>query len=75
MSQNSEPRTVGPKESVAVGVIAMGILTVFMPWFIPAALEAWGASSDQYLALWGSNVLMGIVTILAGISVWRLREL
>lgn len=73
--QSGGPRTVGPKESVAVGVIAMGILTVMMPWALPLALEAWGASSDQYLALWGSNVLIGIVTVLSGISVWRLKDL
>lgn len=75
MSQNSEQKTVGPKESVAVGVIAMGILTAVMPYAIPLALEAWGSGSDMYLALFGSNVLIGVVTVLAGISVWRLREL
>ncbi|MFM2105344.1 MAG: hypothetical protein RL338_376 [Chloroflexota bacterium] len=63
--------TVGPKEQVAVGVIAMGIFTIFLPNAIVNIVEP----DNAYITLWAMNVLGGLFTVLAGIAVLRLKEL
>jgi len=68
---NGGGATVGAKEQVAVGVIAMGVFTIFLPNAIVGIVEP----DNAYITLWAMNVLGGIFTVLAGIAVWRLPEL
>ena len=72
MSGNPDkaPRTVGQREGIAAGVIAMGVLTVFLPGAVTSIVDP----AQALMALWGMNVLFGVFIIAMGIAVIRARE-
>lgn len=66
----SEGRTVGPKEQVGAGVLAMGIFVIVLPFAVAEAV----AADSAFITLWAMNVLAGLFLIGASIAVFRLRE-
>jgi hypothetical protein len=64
------PLTVGQKEGAAAGVIALGILTIFLPGAVTSIVDP----AQALMAVWGMNVLAGIFIVGAGIAVLRARE-
>jgi hypothetical protein len=63
-----EPRTVGPKEQLGVGVIALGLFALLMPWAADAIAQA-VKNSDHYAILAGSVLVLGLFILAAGIAV------
>lgn len=66
----SEGRTVGPKEQVGAGVLAMGIFVIVLPFAVAEAVSA----DSAFITLWAMNVLAGLFLIGASIAVFRLKE-
>ena len=63
---SKDVRTVGPREGLGAGIIALGVLAIAMPAVVdrlPSVAE--GGSAAFVLA--GMSVLIGIFVIVAGI--------
>jgi hypothetical protein len=66
-------RTVGPREGLGAGIIALGILAIAMPFAVDAIPEI--ASADQTaLVLSGMSVLLGVFVVIAGLLSFRIRD-
>jgi hypothetical protein len=64
-------RTVGPREGLGAGIIAMGILALAMPFAVDALTD----TPDQAAAiLAGMSILLGIFVIIAGLASFRIRD-
>jgi uncharacterized membrane protein HdeD (DUF308 family) len=61
-------RTVGTKEQLGAGVIALGIFALLMPW---ASTEIAGLvdGADPYAILSGSVMVLGLFILAAGIAI------
>lgn len=61
-------RTVGTKEQLGAGVIALGFLSLVLPW---ASTEIAGLveKADPYAILSGSAMVLGLFIIAAGIAI------
>lgn len=62
-------RTVGPKEQAGVGVIALGILTLFLPWAANAIADLDFIDSEAFAILTGSVMVVGLFVVAAGIAI------
>jgi hypothetical protein len=66
-------RTVGPREGLAAGIIALGVLAIAMPFAVAQIPEI--ASADQAaLVLAGMSVLLGVFVVIAGLLSFRIRD-
>jgi len=64
--------TVGPREAAAVGVIAMGIFVIALP-FAASAIKI-DAPDQAFPMLAAMNVLAGLFTLGAGVAVIRAKD-
>lgn len=66
-------RTVGPREGLAAGIVALGILAIAMPFAVDSIPDI--TSADQTaLVLAGMSVLLGIFVVIAGLLSFRIRD-
>jgi hypothetical protein len=64
-------RTVGPRDGLGAGIIALGVLAIAMPFAVDALVE----TADQTaLVLAGMSVLLGTFVVLAGLLSFRIRD-
>jgi hypothetical protein len=64
-------RTVGPRDGLGAGIIALGILGIAMPFAVDGLVE----TPDQAAAvLAGMSVLLGIFIVIAGLLSFRIRD-
>lgn len=64
-------RTVGPREGLGAGIIAIGILAMSMPFAVDALTD----TPDQAAAiLAGMSILLGIFVVIAGLASFRIRD-
>lgn len=64
-------RTVGPRDGLGAGIIALGILAIAMPFAIEGLVE----TPDQAaLVLAGMSVLLGAFIVVAGVLSFRIRD-
>jgi hypothetical protein len=64
-------RTVGPRDGLGAGIIALGILGIAMPFAIEGIVE----TPDQAaLVLAGMSVLLGAFIVVAGVLSFRIRD-
>lgn len=61
-------RTVGVKEQMGAGVIALGIFALLMPW-ASTEIAALVPKSDPYAILSGSVMVLGLFILAAGIAI------
>lgn len=61
--------TVGAKESLGAGVIALGILALFLPWAANAIADLEFIQSEAFGILAGSVMVLGLFIIGAGVAV------
>jgi hypothetical protein len=60
--------TVGTKEGIGAGVVALGFLAVILPWASNAIVDA-TSQGDAYTILTGSVMVLGLFIIAAGIAI------
>lgn len=66
-------RTVGPREGLGAGIIALGVLAIAMPFAVDQIPDI--TSADQAaLVLAGMSVLLGIFVVIAGLLSFRIRD-
>ncbi|HEX2470395.1 MAG TPA: hypothetical protein VHK05_07390 [Candidatus Limnocylindrales bacterium] len=64
-------RTVGPRDGLGAGIIALGILGIAMPFAVDGLVE----TPDQAAAvLAGMSILLGIFIVIAGLLSFRIRD-
>ena len=64
-------RTVGPRDGLGAGIIALGVLGIAMPFAVDGLVE----TPDQAAAvLAGMSVLLGIFIVIAGLLSVRIRD-
>lgn len=64
-------RTVGPREGLGAGIIALGILAIAMPFAVDGLVE----TPDQAATvLAGMSVLLGVFIVVAGLLSFRIRD-
>jgi hypothetical protein len=64
-------RTVGPRDGLGAGIIALGILGIAMPFAVDGLVE----TPDQAAAvLAGMSILLGIFIVIAGLLSFRVRD-
>ncbi len=66
-------RTVGPREGLAAGIIALGVLAIAMPFAVDALPDIKSAEQAA-LALAGMSVLLGVFVVIAGLLSFRIRD-
>lgn len=59
--------TVGTKEGIGAGVIALGFLALIMPWASTAIADS--GTGDAYAILTGSVLVLGLFIVAAGIAI------
>jgi hypothetical protein len=64
-----KPATVGPKEGLGTGIVALGLLLLLMPSFSQKIADLDFISSEAFAILLGSVYVISIFVILAGIAV------
>jgi putative effector of murein hydrolase LrgA (UPF0299 family) len=64
-----KPVTVGPKEGLGAGIIALGILLLFLPSFSQKIADLDFISSEAFAILLGSVYVLSIFVILSGVAV------
>jgi hypothetical protein len=60
--------TVGTKEGLGAGVIALGFLALILPWASAAIVDA-TKQGDAYTILTGSVMVLGVFIVAAGIAI------
>lgn len=66
-------RTVGPREGLGAGIVALGILAVVMPGIVDQLPSVAGGGSAAFV-LYGMNVLIGVFVILAGVMSFLIKD-
>lgn len=66
-------RTVGPRDGLAAGIIALGVLAIAMPFAVDALPDIESAEQAA-LALAGMSVLLGVFVVIAGLLSFRIRD-
>ena len=64
-----KPATVGPKEGLGGGIIALGLLLLLLPSFSQQIADLDYVSSDAFAILLGSVYVLSVFVILAGVAV------
>lgn len=62
-------RTVGVKEQLGVGVVALGVFAMLLPWAAQAISDLEFIKSDAYGILAGSVLVLGLFIIAAGVAI------
>jgi hypothetical protein len=65
-------RTVGPREGLAAGIIALGVLAIAMP-FVVAQIPSVTADRAAF-ALAGMSILIGLFVVAAGVLSFLIRD-
>ena len=66
-------RTVGAREGLGAGIIAIGVLQAFLPTVIDK-LPSVANGGDPAFILNGMSVIFGVVVIVAGIMTWVVKD-
>ena len=66
-------RTVGPREGLGAGIIALGILSVAMPSVVDQ-LPSVANGGNAAFVLYGMSVLIGIFVIIAGVMTFFVKD-
>jgi len=64
-----EKKTVGPKEGLGLGIIALGLLFAFMPSAAQQISDLEFVSSEPFPILLGATYVLAVFVILAGVAV------
>ena len=64
-----KPATVGSKEGLGAGIIALGLLLLLLPSFSQQIADLDYISSDAFAILLGSVYVLSVFVILAGVAV------
>ena len=64
-------RTVGPRDGVGAGIIALGVLAIAMPFAVDGLVET---PEQAATVLAGMSVLLGIFVVVAGLLSFRIRD-
>jgi len=72
MAKGSGGATVGPREAAAVGVLAMGMFILVLP-FAVGSIKI-DAPDQAFPTLAAMNVLAGLFTLGAGVAVIRAKD-
>lgn len=66
-------RTVGPREGLGAGIIAIGLLSVAVPSVVDQLPSVANGGSAEFV-LYGMSVMIGIFVIIAGVMTFYLKE-
>lgn len=66
-------RTVGPREGLGAGIIAIGLLSVAVPSVVDQLPSVANGGSPEF-ALYGMSVMIGIFVIIAGVMTFFVKE-
>ncbi len=66
-------RTVGPREGLGAGIIALGVLSVVMPTVVDQLPSVADGGSAAFV-LYGMSVLIGIFVIIAGVMTFFVKD-
>jgi hypothetical protein len=66
-------RTVGPREALGAGIIALGVLAILMPLIVDQ-LPMGAADASPQMVLAGMSILIGIFVIVAGIASFTVKD-
>jgi len=71
--ENNTGRTVGPREGLAAGIIALGILAAVLPSVVDQLPSVANGGSAAFV-LYGMNVMIGVFVIAAGILSFFIKD-
>jgi hypothetical protein len=66
-------RTVGPREGLGAGIIALGVLAVAMPLVVDD-LPSVGSTDQAAIVLAGMSIMIGLFVIAAGVLSFLIRD-
>ena len=66
-------RTVGPREGLGAGIIALGVLAVAMPLIVDE-LPSVGSADQAAIVLAGMSIMIGLFVIAAGVLSFLIRD-
>lgn len=66
-------RTVGPREGLGAGIIAIGLLSVAVPSVVDQLPSVANGGSAEF-ALYGMSVMIGIFVIIAGVMTFFIKD-
>jgi len=69
----NEVRTVGAREGLGAGIVALGILSIFLPSVVDQ-LPSVANGGDASFVFAGMMVVIGVVTILAGVLTFVVKD-
>ena len=71
--ENNTGRTVGPREGLGAGIIALGILAAVLPSVVDQLPSVANGSSAAFV-LYGMNVMIGVFVIAAGVLSFFIKD-
>lgn len=69
----NEVRTVGPREGLGAGIVALGILSIFLPGVVDQLPSVASGGSPAFV-LAGMSIVIGIFVALAGILSFVIKD-
>lgn len=66
-------RTVGPREGLGAGIIALGVLAIAMPLIVDE-LPSVTAPDQAAIVLAGMSIMIGVFVIAAGVLSFFIRD-
>ncbi|MFH1927618.1 MAG: hypothetical protein ABIK79_05525 [Chloroflexota bacterium] len=72
--EDAEAKPITVKSEVGFGIIALGVLTLFMPSAAGRIAALGFIEADGFAILIGSTLVMGILVTLAGVAVLLMKE-
>lgn len=66
---DKQPRTVGPKEGLGVGIIALGLLLALLPSSAQRIADLESINSTAFGITLGATYVLALFVILAGLAV------
>jgi hypothetical protein len=69
----NEPRTVGKKEGLGAGIIAIGLLMAFMPSAAQQIEDLDFVSSTAFGIMLGATYVLALLVVIAGLAVVAAR--
>jgi len=67
----NSPRYVTPKDGLGMAIVALGVLSLILPWGSSAVATA--VKGNAYAILIGTTYVFGLMTLLAGVAVLMLK--
>ncbi len=64
-----DKKTVGTKEGLGIGIVALGLLMAFMPSAAQQISDLEFISSSPFSILLGTNYVLALFVVIAGIAV------